>query len=1565
MGPLKVKDDTPQSISVIPNVPQTPISIAQPAQQTISLAPPPTATLKPIPTPPSDISVAPLPQQNLSIAPAQAPSSISIPKAPPQPAQPKQQTPQLAPKKGSIWNDVVHYVGKAVVNTANLPSSLLLGAARSAIGTAQGVSGLVDLVSPGTGTSQFSKDLDTAAKTVDTVDKQMNGNDIPYKIAQGVSDVGTFLAGGEIVKGVTELPKVANAIGKVGNVTSKVGNVISKVPGVSDATSVISDYAGQAANDIRNFADENGLQRSLVNAAKAIVSPKGITINAGYTALNTGQQASKDIKITPEQVATNLAINAGFEGGSIITKDLLQTFYKAAQRYVPNLLQSIKDKSLQILATTNSKIRQLTIQLSDAIEAHKEFMASNYDNLHPDVQNNLVQIHAISDELDKEIALNNHDENVKQNASQPNKPADIININNDTKPTPETTQEAKGYADVNNIPPKDAHDELYNTRQNPNVEIQNNVKPFITNKINGWKESFKNWTNIDRAKKDGTYDSKVAGDNRTEVLHNHYQQLKVERARMIKSGMKENSTDMVRNMNSINTTLDALDRRLGKTEGVNETNYVVPETGKSDAPFVETPNPLNVEDNNERFDVNNLPVDKQEDVTQEFKRESDANKLFSPQTRLSKMTGAGREFIQRFLNKDIMSSRLYTKMKDSIPTFYSLSKDEQKLAWLVKEGKATTSDVSVFQAVQELRNAMSRIYNEAIDAGITMGNYGTTYMPHDYSEFLNKKSNFERSVQYLVKTGQATSREDAVRILNEMRNNTTLSPNRFGNFEKSRTVKLPGYKIDIDTLEKYFKGASDRIAEARQFGANNEEVYRIQNRLSKAGHDVQAFNEIVDGLNKNQESGSRALNKLSTGFMKITGFLQLQKAFIAHLPQGFANIGSRAGFGKYFKAVVNQVFNKEERDWAHHAGVDGEDGHNVNSIRGTAMFLKQVRQFHRITAFIAGRADAIALAADGSEASIQRLRDLGVSGDLESNGKGGYRLSDDQQIQAAHGLSNSTIFSTSKIQSPLWLNTNWGKLIGQYRGAYTLKQSNFIIQLVKDARNGNAAPLIKYLSTVPLTGATVFAIKQLYQGKNPVTTAKKSPGNAIDSMVSDSGVGSFGAGIPQDIFNDVKYNYNNASLTQNIVGNVSATAGTLVQTGQNVDNALRGNVNPILKQVSGYLPLGDTILNSSIGKSLGYTPPATLTPVQQQFITAWSNGRQQLSKDLSPPFSQSANPEAIKELQKTRDIANTFLDNDHTSDGKTILLNSFQKGERYGQLASDPKALAAVQKFEQSLPNHNTIWDLSTDILKMYMQYEALAPGDPNRTVLEQKNPDLITIFANESAWEKTQDMGNNTVKGPGYVASPTLSNDQSQKLSQITALSSNQNRTPVQNAQLTTLENDSSVQEAHGLLDAYTNAERVNWGLQPIPYPIQSLTPEQNAMLKYEGSLPSGTGAKSAFIKANQDAWNQIRNVLAQETIYNVEKYGGVIQQGGKEPNFLKDVYNAGQYDIAKNADGSYAINPEAAYAANAGTSKPRLIKPIVYRAKKAKSIKVRLKKAPKSRPVRLAKQRSIKIKG
>jgi len=203
---------------------------------------------------------------------------------------------------------------------------------------------------------------------------------------------------------------------------------------------------------------------------------------------------------------------------------------------------------------------------------------------------------------------------------------------------------------------------------------------------------------------------------------------------------------------------------------------------------------------------------------------------------------------------------------------------------------------------------------------------------------------------------------------------------------------------------------------------------------------------------------------------------------------------------------------------------------------------------------------------------------------------------------------------------------------------------------------------------------------------------------------------------------------------------------------------------------------------------------------------------------------------------------------------------------------------------------------------------------------MEQKDPWLVTEFGKEQSYFNSISNTSTAVPGQGYVPYPSISPTQSNMMSQVTALSSNQNRTPQQDSQLNLLENNPDLQSAFSLLDSYTNQRRASEGLSPIPYPSQNLTPQESALISQESALPSGTGAKTTLIKNNQTLWNQAQQIMAQDTMYDVEKYGGVVQQGGTEPELNKDIYNAGQYDIAKPAVGTdasqYVVNPELAYS-------------------------------------------------
>ena len=340
----------------------------------------------------------------------------------------------------------------------------------------------------------------------------------------------------------------------------------------------------------------------------------------------------------------------------------------------------------------------------------------------------------------------------------------------------------------------------------------------------------------------------------------------------------------------------------------------------------------------------------------------------------------------------------------------------------------------------------------------------------------------------------------------------------------------------------------------------------------------------------------------------------------------------------------------------------------------------------------------------------------------------------------------------------------------------------------------------------------------------------------------------------------------------------------------------------------------------------------------------------------------------------TNDVT-AYLSKNHTDSGATILNNGPTSEKNAKILASDDAARHAVQQFEKSLPNHDPKWDLPDDKLKTYMQYESITPGEKARTVMAQKNPWLTQTFNDEQQWFGKQQANPNTVTPSDYVAYPPISPSQQAMMTQVTDLTKVANRTPQQTQQLSQLEQNPDLQAAYGLLSAYTNKRRAQDGLQPIA-PSQQLTPEEEAGLQYESSLPKGTGAKTQWINANPDLWNSIQNKLAQITMQSIASNGAIVYEGGTPSNsYLKDIYSAGKYDIApvQGADGttSYQLNPGAAYTlskSSGGSAKKPLV-PLPKRPKKhvAKISRLKVRKVKaihirKSAPIRVKKTKVLK---
>lgn len=338
--------------------------------------------------------------------------------------------------------------------------------------------------------------------------------------------------------------------------------------------------------------------------------------------------------------------------------------------------------------------------------------------------------------------------------------------------------------------------------------------------------------------------------------------------------------------------------------------------------------------------------------------------------------------------------------------------------------------------------------------------------------------------------------------------------------------------------------------------------------------------------------------------------------------------------------------------------------------------------------------------------------------------------------------------------------------------------------------------------------------------------------------------------------------------------------------------------------------------------------------------------------------------------QPALDAANKFLDREKTPQGQTMLSGPQQTASNWSDLASQPKALLATQKMQQSLPSHNPEWDLPSSELATWAVYKSLPPGDLQRDVMLQKNPWISDLEGKISAWGQQQVQSGNTVQSPDYVAYPTLSPDVQQMMNRASQLGGipPENRTPAEEQELKNLSNNPDLQAAYQQLDQYTNAVRSKWGLPEIQYAPTASPEVQNFTNAY---MSADKATRTQLRTQSPELFNQMQTFLAQQSLANVEKKGGEAYYGAPVGgSLLGSIYNLGQYDINRtvnpNGTSSYSINPQAAYASKAaasGSSKKPLV-PLPKRPKKNEARVLKLRKSRMSHKVHISKSPRIHIK-
>jgi len=338
-----------------------------------------------------------------------------------------------------------------------------------------------------------------------------------------------------------------------------------------------------------------------------------------------------------------------------------------------------------------------------------------------------------------------------------------------------------------------------------------------------------------------------------------------------------------------------------------------------------------------------------------------------------------------------------------------------------------------------------------------------------------------------------------------------------------------------------------------------------------------------------------------------------------------------------------------------------------------------------------------------------------------------------------------------------------------------------------------------------------------------------------------------------------------------------------------------------------------------------------------------------------------------------RDAVNAYMDKDINAQGKQVDHDPQESVGIANLLAGNAKALAAFQQFEQASGNKDPMWKLSPKDLKTFLNYEGTRTTDPTKQAIPIVNKD----FNNGEGFSQFLKDRNNYFSQNKFVSTsvpspstPTYPKFQGQQQNDyFTYESVYKNMPSAQKAAF--LQSHPDAVDALNQISKYYNNLGVAQGGLAIKDSL-NLTSDQQAALNAYDKLPSGTGARSAWIKANPELWNQITNVLAQNSVLSAAKSGAVEQYQGVPitSQYLNDISTAAQ-SIVKNPDGTFSINPAGAYAAknasggfSSGQSSKSRRAPRVYRPKRIKTIKLKVKRPPKVRKVRLAKTKPIRIK-
>lgn len=219
----------------------------------------------------------------------------------------------------------------------DIGTGLGLGVMRSITGSAQGLSGLYDLASPGTGTNRLSKGLDTYAKSIDQTVNDQGIYKPLYHVTQGATDALQFFGGGAAAK------------------------IASKAPAIKAATNFASPSIKIASNKFAPIINKalpanDALGRIASSTIRTAAKPSNLAANAAMTANYTGQNASKGNATTPGQIGQNFLMGSAMNLGLPLAGGLLHEGAHVVPPVRPVYADHVPQKAPHLLPNAESNV---------------------------------------------------------------------------------------------------------------------------------------------------------------------------------------------------------------------------------------------------------------------------------------------------------------------------------------------------------------------------------------------------------------------------------------------------------------------------------------------------------------------------------------------------------------------------------------------------------------------------------------------------------------------------------------------------------------------------------------------------------------------------------------------------------------------------------------------------------------------------------------------------------------------------------------------------------------------------------------------------------------------------------------------------------------------------------------------------------------------------------------------------------------------------------------------------------------------------------------------------------